>query len=364
MDKQEKCIMNMNSPVVGIDLGEKESYVTYMLPNGDIKEAFKFSMNGDGYREFAAKIPKETRIAFEASGSAYTVSGTLRKLGYSDITVAHPKEIAWITKSKKKNDRVDSIKLAKLHLVNMIPESHLLDDDERTGRDLLIQRVKLGKSIASTKNSIIVYLKREGMFDALPKAKDNFSARRRTAMKKISFGNQRDLVLKTMRDKLEFYEKQCVPLELETRKIAREDEDVKLLMTIPGIDYYLASLLSSFIGNIKRFQSNDKLAAFFGIIPSMRDSSSIKRRGHMSREGAADGRWALSIAVDTIMMRNKPIREYYDSIKKRKESGKFAHISTMRKLVRMIYLMLNERKEWKYNVPGMTDNKLSRLGEE
>ena len=56
-------------------------------------------------------------------------------------------------------------------------------------------------------------------------------------------------------------------------------------------------------------------------------------------------RWALSIAVDTVMMRNKSIREYYDSVKNRKGSGKFAHVSTMRKLTRMIFTMLKERKE-------------------
>ena len=85
----------------------------------------------------------------------------MKDLGYNYITVAHPKELSWITKSKKKNDRVDSTKLTKLHLVGMIPESHLLHENERMFRDLLIQRVKLGRSISSTKNSIIGYLKRD-----------------------------------------------------------------------------------------------------------------------------------------------------------------------------------------------------------
>jgi len=38
------------------------------------------------------------------------------------FTVAHPKELAWIVRSKKKNDRVDSLKIAKLHMVGMLPE--------------------------------------------------------------------------------------------------------------------------------------------------------------------------------------------------------------------------------------------------
>ena len=147
----------MNSPVAGIDIGERESLATYMAPDGDLGEKFSFSMNPDGYARFSEKIPKETRIAFESSGFAYVFFYALKSMGYDDITVAHPKELSWIVKSKKKNDKVDSIKLAKLHLVGMIPESHLLEHEERIERDLLIQRVKLGRSISSTKNLYILF---------------------------------------------------------------------------------------------------------------------------------------------------------------------------------------------------------------
>ena len=166
MNKKIKNNNNMNSPVVGIDRGEEKSVATYLSPEGDVRDNFEFDMNTDGYSEFASKIPRETRIAFEASGSAYVVDRTLRELGYSDITVAHPKELAWIVKSKKKNDKVDSLKLAKLHLVGMLPESHLLSEDERIFRDLLIQRVKLSSEISSVKNSNIGYLKREGLYSS------------------------------------------------------------------------------------------------------------------------------------------------------------------------------------------------------
>ena len=160
--------------------------------------------------------------------------------GYSDITVAHPKELSRIVKSKKKNDKVDSIKLAKLHLVNMIPESHLLDEDDSIFRDLLIQRVGLGKSISSTKKSILGYLKREGINDSLPKTGDNFSKSRKKAILAIRFGNQKDIVLKSMMDRLSFFGEQAISMEREIRKTARISEDVKLLITIPGIDYYFA----------------------------------------------------------------------------------------------------------------------------
>ena len=103
-------------------------------------------------------------------------------------------------------------------------------------------------------------------------------------MNTIRFGNQKDLVLRSMLERLSFYEQQAFAMEQEIRKNAKVSEDVKLLISIPGIDFYLASMLSSYISYIKRLQSSDKLASFFGIVPANRDSLSIVRRGHMSKE--------------------------------------------------------------------------------
>lgn len=51
-------------------------------------------------------------------------------LGYGDITVVHSKEISCITKSKKKIDKADSLKLTNLRL---------LDEEVRIREMILIQ---------------------------------------------------------------------------------------------------------------------------------------------------------------------------------------------------------------------------------
>lgn len=76
------------------------------------------------------------------------------------------------------------------------------------------------------------------MFKASPpESVDNFSRKRRDAMKAIRFGNQKDLVLKTMPDRLAFHEKRAFTIELEIRKNAKVWNTVKLLIGIPGINY-------------------------------------------------------------------------------------------------------------------------------
>ena len=145
------------------------------------------------------------------------------------------------------------------------------------------------------------------------------------------------------------------------RENARLSDDVRLLMTITGVDFYLASLISSFIGDVNRFPSDDHLASFFGIVPTSRDSANVKRRGKMTKDGSSTARWALSIIVDTVTQHNEPVKDYYRSVKKRTSSGKLAHVSTMRKLTRMLYHMLKTRQHWKWEDPLLTERKLSRL---
>ena len=42
-------------------------------------------------------------------------------------------------------------------------------------------------------------------------------------------------------------------ISLKIKEIAKENEDAKLLMTIPGINYYSAMLILAEIGDVKRF---------------------------------------------------------------------------------------------------------------
>ncbi|MEM4090018.1 MAG: transposase [Thermoplasmatales archaeon] len=91
-------------------------------------------------------------------------------------------------------------------------------------------------------------------------------------------------------DRLELYESQVAKLESEIRRGAKANDDVRILMSIPGMDYYPAAPISPYIGIVHRSSNADKLTVFFGIVPSKKDSSSIMRRDHMSKEGSAEAR--------------------------------------------------------------------------
>lgn len=295
---------------------------------------------------------------------AYPFARKLRVMGYTDITVAHPTELAWIVRSKKKNYRADSLKIARLHLAGLLPESHLLDREEQIERDLLIQRVKLGVEIGRVKSSITSYLTREGVVRSLPETSDSFSAARRHALSSLRFGDDGDLVLRTMIERLEFMEGQCEPLEEGIRWNAKENKYVRLMTSIPGVDYYLASLYASYIGDPHRFPSFDHVASYLGIIPVSKDSSNVTRRGRMSKDGPSIARWTLGVMVDTVMRRNPAIKAYYDRTRRRKGRAGYARVLTMKKLARMIHHMLITEQNWRWEDSELTEEKLARLHDE
>jgi len=77
-------------------------------------------------------------------------------------------------------------------------------------------------------------------------------------------------------------------LSLDLRRLAGLDEDVRLLMTIPGIGYYTALLIKAEVGDVNRFKSGDHLCSYAGIVPSTHNSGGVTKHGGITREGS---RW-------------------------------------------------------------------------
>ncbi len=76
-------------------------------------------------------------------------------------------------------------------------------------------------------------------------------------------------------------------------KYSFQSEDVKMLMSVTGIDFFSALVISSEIVDIKRFQTPWKLVSYAGLNPTSRDSSEVMRRGHITKQGSRWLRWIL-----------------------------------------------------------------------
>lgn len=152
-------------------------------------------------------------------------------------------------------------------------------------------------------------------------------------------------LIKTYLKQIKFIQKNISEMEQKITEIM--DEIGSPITSIPGIGVTLGAVILSEIGDISRFKSADKLAAFAGIDPSIKQSGDYSSiRNHMSKRGSPYLRRALWMACTPAVQFDPMFHAYY--LKKRSE-GK-SHMKTMghvaKKMICVIYAVLRDNKEY------------------
>ena len=124
------------------------------------------------------------------------------------------------------------------------------------------------------------------------------------------------------------------------------------ITTIIGVGPILGSVILSEIGDISRFDSPDKLAAYAGIDPTIKQSGQFEgNQNKMSKRGSPYLRRALWLAASSAVLHDSAIRAFYD---KKKAQGKH-HLTVMgyicRKMVNIIFAVLRNNKPYEPVMP-------------
>ena len=142
--------------------------------------------------------------------------------------------------------------------------------------------------------------------------------------------------------------REILVLSRELRQMAEGDEDVRLLMTIPGVGYYTALLVRAEVGEIGHFTFKERMASYSGLVPSTKSSGGVTRHGRITREGSWGLRWALVEAALVHLMYDTPVTRAYHRIAERRDR-KTARVAAARMLLEVCYSVLRNRRPY-YNL--------------
>lgn len=117
---------------------------------------------------------------------------------------------------------------------------------------------------------------------------------------------------------------------------------------MPGISYYSAMMIKAEIGDIRRFDSGEKLVSYAGLNPSVYQSGNTCITGHISKQGSKNLRWILVQTANVAVMHDKTLARFYQRLRKAK-GHKVAVVATARKMLRIMYSMLKNNA--KYYIP-------------
>jgi len=329
----------MNIDYVGVDYHTKFAVATRMNRDGNIISTDKIDNTKEDIRGYLSTLPSGTKVALESTGNWYAFVEWAHDLPL-DIVLSHPQKTRVIAESRIKTDTINSKVLADLLRTNYLPQSYLAPADVRDIRELIRFRTTIVRMKALFETKI---------YNAVYKNGEKIMATRsdgRKARAEIAKMNLRPVYQDEINSCLaicDYFKTQIKQYDEEVERKATMDDDCKLLMTIPGISFFGALLITSELGDWRRFASSRKLASYAGLVPSTYSSGGRTRHGAITKQGSKNLRFILLQAITHLARRDARFGKMYTRIKI-KHGAKTARIAVSRKLLCVIFAMLRSRQ--------------------
>jgi transposase len=342
---------------VGCDIHKRTAVFTVLLADGTVQATYSVVVTREALAQFAElHLTGEDRLAMEATTNTWGVADILRP-HVLDIVISNPLRTRAIADAKIKTDKVDSRVLAELLRADYLPAVWQPGPETQRLRRLTHRRAALVSDRTRLKNRLHSVL--HHCLVPLPRF-DLFSKQGRTWLQEQSLpeseGAARDSDLRL----LEHTEQEIAQLDQLLVRVAWQDEKVRLLMSIPGIDYTVAQTCLAAIGDVSRFANAKKLASYLGLNPSTHQSATHCVHGHITKQGNAHARWLLVQAAQHLGAYRGPLGQTMRTIIRRK-NRKVAVVACARKLAVLVWHVLRSGEPFRYAVPKTLEAKYARL---
>jgi transposase len=323
------------SVYVGIDVHRKRSQVAVIDEAGEVLANRNVPNGVEPILSVIGGLPAGTPAAFEAAFGWGWLLELLEGYGFSPHLV-HPLQCKAIASARLKNDKVDAAIMAQLLRADLLPEAWIAPPAVRQLRALLRHRIQLVRLRTLLRNRIHAVLADHGQ----DRAGGCWSGPGRRWLASLELPAAYREVVEDDLALIDALQQLIDRLDWEIRQRARGDPRVKVLTQLPGVGPFTALVLLAEIGDITRFASARKLAAWGGLTPTVRGSDRTVRHGHISKQGPVWARWILCEAAQTAK-RHPDFAASYQAIARRR-GKKIATTAIARKLLTRVYHLLTD----------------------
>jgi len=124
-------------------------------------------------------------------------------------------------------------------------------------------------------------------------------------------------------------------------------EAIGRLRTIPGVGELTATTIYAWVGDVRRFPDAKALAAYAGLVPSIRQSGEVQRLGSITKTGSKALRSTLVQAAHVLMSRcrsaeTKPLQAIGERVHTSRGRRKIATVALARHILRIAYYLLRD----------------------
>ena len=342
---------------VGLDVHKRVVEACILDSTGKIVHRERFALNRRILELFATKVLRPTdQVAFEATTNCWAVADCLRP-HVAKVVVSNPMATKAIAMAKVKTDKVDAHVLAQLLRCDFLPEVWPPDEATRRLRELTGRRGVLVGQRTAMRNRIHSVLAMR-LIEAPLKLFER--QENREWLKSVEIDAQGRMLIDSDLRQLEFLDKEIAIVDQELAARGHANEQVKLLMTLPGVDVATAEALLAAWGDATRFPDADHAAAYLGLVPSTKQSAEKCYHGPITKRGNCHARHMLVEAAQHLDKHPGPLGHFFRKLMKKKTRN-VAVVAGARKLAWIGWTMLHANEPYRYAIPKSTEAKLAKL---
>jgi transposase len=345
---------------VGIDVGKRICQAALKAEDGRLLDELRFENTSQGVQELLRHITVqggEARAVVESTANYWIRIHDMLEDHGVDTILANPRKTKLIAEAKIKSDELDARTLATLLQGNLVFESYVPPKAKQEDRTLIRHRASLVKMRTEIRNRTHAILaKHELQYDY----SDLFGKKGVQWLESLQLQGVDQTVLKTNLALLKALDEQVEAVTIEIAQTACNQEDIQILMTMPGVDFYSAMVIASEIGDVKRFPTQWKLVAYAGLAPTQHQSGEYERRGGITKQGSKWLRWILVQAAHHARQHDPRFKTYYDRIAKRRGPQK-AVVAVAKEMLVVIWFMLTRREAYRGQDTELVERKLKRM---
>ncbi len=345
---------------IGVDYHKKFSYLVVKDKEGGVLRSGQIQNSKQSVENFLRPFKNDSSAVLESCRNWCVMHDWLEDV-VDEVVLANPYKVKAIAEAKIKTDKIDATVLADLLRANLVPGCYIASREVRDMRGLLRERIFFVRLRTMVKNRITTIFDRYPEQIRLQKSRsDLFGKAGRLNLKNIKLRDPDRALIDRELDFIDFINVFIKEIEEVIALNYEENQNAKYLKSIPGIGQFFAMLIESEIGDIHRFRSPKKLAAYVGLVPSTYSSGGRTVNGRIIKRGNKLLRWALIEAVLPAIRSNEELRSDYDHLRKRMNWNK-AKVVIARKLLTIVFKCLKEQRNFrKLNKLELDKKQLSR----
>jgi transposase len=304
--------------VVGMDLHRRRSVLVRMTADGKRLGTARITNGAAELRREIAKAGEHPKVVLEATYGWYRAADELAAAG-AEVHLAHPLGVRAFTCRRVKNDQKDAGDLADLLRMGRLAEAWIAPQQVRELRELTRYRIKLVRMRSSGKEQVHAVLAKLGIPVT---CSDLFGA----------WGS-------AWLDGLDLPQ----PYAGKVADLLGSWAPYHAVRALPGLGPVLAAVTVAEIGDISRFPRPGHLCSWAGLTPRHRESDLKVARGHITKQGSPNLRWAMVEAIQH-QPDDSPPRELKDRIIARRgaQARNIAKAAAARKLLTCVFYAMRD----------------------